>query len=341
MEEKLKRISAILLREDEDIAAVWNACKDYKSLLLDIASLELSGNAERTNLPLKNGEALGTTWAAYCLDDILRTKRFIRGTYLAVAQLLTDQNSGPVHLLYAGTGPFAALALPLTQVFTPEELQLTLLEINPISFKALERVIGYFKIDPFVRRLVLDDATQYQIPTGEKVDILLSETMQAGLRKEAQVPIAYHLLQQPEARGAILIPERIQLQLGLFNARITALEDNQYGLPENAAKILGSYFELSRQHILAEIWTKSDAFEQQIFPFAQISVPDLTASGYDKLAIFTEIAIFQEERLGLNESGLTIPLIIRDLLHDPLPFAGLKIAYSFRELPGERIEYEN
>ena len=46
-----------------------------------------------------------------CVDDIMRTRRFVRGVYHAMADML-NAREGKINLLYAGTGPFAMLVLP-------------------------------------------------------------------------------------------------------------------------------------------------------------------------------------------------------------------------------------
>lgn len=335
MKKKLKIIGDSLLQEPEDVGAVWRTCRLYKDFLLELSGLDLEGDQERNNLQLQQGMALGTTWAAYCLDDFLRTKRFIKGIHQAVNQLLGVEREQPVHLLYAGTGPFATLILPLTQYFTPEELQLTLLEINPISFNNLEKVVDLLQIESYVHRLVLADATQFQIPKGEKVDILLSETMQAGLRKEAQVPIFYHLLCQPEARDAILIPERIELFLGAYSSSMSTQKELSRTIK------FGSFFRLDRNEILSDAFLKFTSSYSATYPSAEFTIPESLHEQYDSMAVFTEIDIFQEQKLEFNESGLTVPLMLRDLRQNPASGQTVSIAYSLKDEPGEMIDFKN
>lgn len=335
MNEKLKIIGDALLQEPEDVGAVWRTCRLYKEFLLELSNLDLEGGQERDNIPLRQGMALGTTWAAYCLDDFLRTKRFIKGIHQAVTQLIQAGQNRPVHLLYAGTGPFATLILPLTRYFTPGELQLTLLEINPISFHNLERVVKILKLEDFVQSLTLADATQYQIPAGKKVDILLSETMQAGLRREAQVPIFHHLLSQPEAADAILIPERIELFLGAYSSRMSTEKD--------VSRIIkfGSFFCLDRDQLLSETFRDFSSSQSDTFSSSEFTIPDSLHEQYDSMAIFTEIDIFQEQKLAFNESGLTVPLMLRDLRRDPAAGQTVSIAYTLKDEPGEMIDFKN
>ena len=67
----------------------------------------MENDRNREDIHLANGKALGTSWAARCVDDIIRTKKFVAGVYQAVQKLLNEYPEKTVHILYAGTGPFA------------------------------------------------------------------------------------------------------------------------------------------------------------------------------------------------------------------------------------------
>lgn len=332
---RLKKISNSFLQEPEDLGSIWQNCKDYKALLLELSDLDLQSDDLRDNITLEQGVAIGTAWAAYCLDDFIRTKRFYKGIYSSIQHLQSQERNRPVHLLYAGTGPFATLVLPLISSFSPDQLQLTLLEINPNSYQNLEKMIGQLNMEPYLRRLELADATKYQIPTGEAIDVLLSETMQAGLRREAQVPIFQNLLRQDEARDAILIPERIELFLGAYASNYPPNEQ------ENHSTKLGSYFCLDRHHILKEERKAGASSSSKIYPFASFWISEALNENYDKMAIFTEIDIAHSQCLSMNESGLTIPLMIRDLHHDPASEQEIQIAYHLDDEPKEIIKFIN
>lgn len=331
MKDELKKIGDAFLESPEDPGAVWRTCRRYKDLLMELTFLDLDGEQERTNLGLEKGIALGPAWAALCLDDFLRTKRFINGIYQAVKQLRQSVRDRSIHMLYAGTGPYATLILPLTQFFTPDEIQFTLLEINPISFQNLEKVIRNLGIEDYVREVKPADATQYLIPEDEPVDIILSETMQAGLRKEAQVPIFQHLSSQPGARGAILIPERIELFLGVFVSGMSTSNSL------NRTLKFDSYFRLDRH----EITRLNQSASEEDYGISEIKIPDSLDTTYDKLAIFTEIDIFKDQQLRFNESGLTVPLLVRDLRYTPAAGETIRIGYSLQNEPGEVIAFKN
>lgn len=118
---KLRDITSVLLADELDFADLHQAIQDFRVFLLDLTQLSLEGDHLRNDVHSSGGIAIGTEWAARCIDDMLRTKRFVKG----LAEAIDDQLSRgkkPVELLYAGSGPFATLALPLLTIYAPEEL---------------------------------------------------------------------------------------------------------------------------------------------------------------------------------------------------------------------------
>lgn len=57
------------------------------------------------------GVAISPAMAAMCVDDFARTVQFLRGTLAAVADLRSTVIERAVRVLYAGCGPWAALAV--------------------------------------------------------------------------------------------------------------------------------------------------------------------------------------------------------------------------------------
>jgi len=85
--ERLQDIAPAILSEDIDYFELSNALKSYKELLLEISNLEYETEENRDNIALPHGLAIGPTWAARCLDDMMRTKKFVRGIYLAISKI--------------------------------------------------------------------------------------------------------------------------------------------------------------------------------------------------------------------------------------------------------------
>jgi hypothetical protein len=335
--EKLDRLTSIFLQEEDDYHLLTAAISEYKELLVSLSGLDLTAAETDNSLRLEGGTALGTRWAAACIDDLLRTKRFIKGTYEAVKSL-SAKGCSPVHILYAGTGPFATLVLPLTRKFTPSEIQFTLLEINPLSFSCLKKIINVLGIDDHIIAAENVDAREYRINKTHKVDILLCESMQHALLREQQVSIVASLAAQM-GNELLLIPGKIELQLAVFSFE----KHHQYMMEnkndDNYYEILGIFFELSKDTLhflpLQEDLKKSPFKTKQV----KIDIPVTAAANKHDLCVLTQISIFGNERLGLNESGLTIPYILTDLSHYKNNPLSISIAYMIAKEPSIEFEF--
>lgn len=178
----------------------------YSDMLFELADVK-SDDSQRQHIETGHGKAIGTFWAAFCARQVIRTQRFCRGLYHAITDVLSTRPNRPVHVVYAGTGPFATLALPVMLQFTPREVQFTLLEINPESFNKLKTVLRTFDVEDYVKHMELCDAITWQAPDKE-VDIVISETMERALGSEPQISIMLNMVKQlnPEV---IYIPEDI------------------------------------------------------------------------------------------------------------------------------------
>jgi hypothetical protein len=183
--------------------------------------------------------------------------------------------------------------------FTAERLQFTCLEINPVSFHAVQETFGHFGFGEFVREIIQTDAAAYRVDRHLPIDIMLSETMQYCLLEEMQVPIALNLMGQLPA-STLMIPERITLSLcevgNTADQPVTAdlgviFRVDKKSLSEYGAHGMGIDFPTTR----LEIWP---GFTTAVQPLSKL------------LAIRTHIQIYGDYRLTDYESGLTIPSII-------------------------------
>ena len=208
---------------------------------------------------------------------------------------------------------------------------------NSISYQKVQQVVQVLGIKDYVRRIVQCDATTYQIPIGERVDILLSETMQNALKREQQVPIVYNLLQQID-HEVILIPEVIELQIaGVNSARNYACRVN--GSQEPYHHIIGSFFKLDVPSVRAfyakhQYLSTSHKFLDQNF---EISKAVQTA--YSELYIFTRLCVYQNIEILPFESGLTIPYKLEDTTGKQKETLHVQVAYELGEDPDVRFSF--
>jgi hypothetical protein len=192
LKERLSQYSVDILNLENFHDKLAPAVMGYADLLFE--EFDVDGSAGREHIRTLNGNAIGTFWAAKCIREIFRTQRFSRALYSSVLEAI-GQNGRQIHVLYAGTGPFAALALPIMMMLKPEDVQFTFLEINPESIEILEQVIDLFDLHAYVKNIHQCDASLWDVPSSG-IDIVISETMSRALIAEPQVAIMLNLASQ-------------------------------------------------------------------------------------------------------------------------------------------------
>lgn len=327
---RLAQITEVILEEAIDYGRLSEALKKLKALFTEACGLDMSSDEYKKDIYHSTGKAIGTEWAAMCIDDLMRTKRFISGTHKAIREALKQKTGQPVTLLYIGTGPFATLVMPLTTVFSPAELQLILVEVNPMTVESLTNCIAGFGAQPYVKEIISADAAQLKIGNASQIDILLLECLQLALIKEQQVAITYNLLPQLR-QDAILVPQAIKLSLCLIdNKKKMALMMGES--TESYYKNLQTVFLLDKQEVAAN---KSNPPQ---FPKITTPLSQQVKTGFTTLAIATEICVFEDEKLRIDDSGLTMMYKIGRT--DELGAATeISTQYVVNEKPGWEIAY--
>ena len=328
---KLSKITKKIIREELDFYILQNAVSELKQLLETLSNMDLEAEISSKNIALQNGQAIGPKWAGMCLEDLMRTYKFMKGIHEALKALRIKNPEKPTTILYTGTGPYATLILPFLSLYKPSELQLILLEINPVSIESLKNILKAFDADEYVKAFYHCDASNFNIPSELDADILLVECMQNALRNEPQVAITYNLLPQLK-KETILIPENISLFLSLINLE----KKNKYQTATENFKAIDFYenseavFKLNKE----EVFKNDNEFKKEGFQFPEkeshFSKEQL--SNYNMITISTEITIFDTISLKIYESGLTTPLILADLKYDQ-NIIGAKTQYTLGANP--------
>lgn len=322
----LRSIADVLVSDSIDYIALSKAIHAYKNLLLEVSEVDIEDEAGKANLHVASGKAIGLTWAALCVDDLARTRAFVKGVYEAV-RLLWTRGVAPVQILYAGSGPFAALVLPVLAMYGPDDVQVTLIEVNPYSYESVKKVVPRLQLNGFIQAVHQADAATYQIREEDRVDIILSETMQRALKTEPQVSILANLVRQVE-REVIVIPEKIVLELGLLPTS-GGIENREVG---KSYRRIAEVFVVSRQTIKA---FHHAAHPRQLqFPATTLDLTGQISPGFHRLVIFTEIQVFNGTWLRTNESGLTIPWIMEDLSPPAAEGRSITLQYQVGPTPG-------
>jgi len=321
--QKLTDITNVILGQDLDYMKLKENLDDLSALFLSASKLNIDAEVNTQHLNLQSGKAIGLKWAAMCIVDLIRTKQFISGVNKAVLDKQKSKKEGPVQILYTGTGPFATLVMPLITRFSSEEIQFTCLEVNPISIQSLKNVIEALNAAPYFRAIYECDASQFQLPDATSIDIVVIEVLQLALTREPQVAITYNLIPQlPE--NVTLIPEEISLHIALID---TKKEQEHMFAADLTKEIdyltqLAEVFTINKEEILARN-KKANALT---FSEKQIQFTKAQLENHTSAVILTEIHVYDSFKLGLKESGLTIPSVFADLDHEK-ELIGLKTQY--------------
>lgn len=321
----LEEVTREILRDPVDYRRLHRAIQGFDGLMAATSSLDLDAEENRDNLHFTSGKALGTTWAAMCLREIQRTRQFVRGLHRAIREC-RQRHSRPVHLLYVGTGPYATLLLPLTTQFRPEELRVTLMEVNPRTIDSLNRVVERLDLAPYVVEIIQDNAVTHTLRAPRQYDIFLSETMQQALVKEQQVPIMLNLL--PQLRpDTIIIPETI---------RLTLVSDRweKSGQPHTLAPLL----DFNADYVSAFRRLPAASREREEFLLLDhhpLSALNLEAP--DALQVATEIQTYGPNWIRHQECSLTLPWPLVPVQRIPPNATHLTLKYHWRDVPGYQV----
>lgn len=325
MKNKLTQAARSLIKEEIDYLELTKAINDLKTVFEDVSEINFNDPSIDENIFLKTGKAIGPKWAGMCLQDLMRTKMFIKGVYKAIKEVRKNKKDTPVTILYAGTGPYATLIMPLTTLFKPSELQLILLEINPISFRNLKNTIHKLNVSDYIKEIHLCDASTFKPTPNQHVDIVLIECLQHALVKEPQVAITYNLLSHLD-KDVILIPEQISLQISVIDSakKIKYLKEITNTKRLDFYKNLETIFMLNKEEVLKN--------PSLTFPKVEVLFSEEKNKDFTQLAITTDLTIFNNEKLIIDDSGLTIPLIISNLDNENIK--GIVTQYMVSESPG-------
>lgn len=313
LKERLSQYSIDILNPENFHDKLAPAVMGYADLLFE--EFDVNSSAGREHIQTLNGNAIGTFWAAKCIREIFRTQRFSRALYSSVLGAI-GQNKRPIHVLYAGTGPFAALALPIMMMLKPEDVQFTFLEINRESIEILVQVIDLFDLHAYVKNIHQCDASLWDVPSFG-IDIVISETMSRALIAEPQVAIMLNLASQLP-KEVVFLPEEIKVSLCKLSRASRE--------PERIAELI-NFNKTSMYSIIGNSSMRNWNFNDQ----------DIQAnlSEGDQLYFMTEIRINDGNILNLDDSSLN--LLEKLKVNKKEGVINLNVKYALDKRPGFRV----
>lgn len=306
-----------------ELASIRELGLFYNGLL---SSLKIKANSKEFTHVI-GGVALSPQHAIDCLEDGVRTSRFLKGIFKAITQALEANKDAPLEVLYAGCGPLSTLILPLLPHFNSDQLRITLLDIHEESIASSKRIIEHLKMTDFFVDFKTCDATKYEHPC--KIDLLITETMDKGLTREPQASISEHLCQQLSTDG-LLIPKQISLYTGAavyselprYNPLLT---------DENVA------INIEHKQALFSVNLNS-RISYQGFESNNIAVPKNTNSTPD-ICVFAEVEIFDGISLIVGDSILGDPICVGNSIG--MEASHYTLNYSSNPSPSWTIKQKN
>jgi hypothetical protein len=295
----------------EQTAIIVNPHSSYGDLFQAVATLytwfsTITAVREDTAHPEKyrdtfasSGKLISPLGAARCMGDAMRTARFLQGVHAAILEAQQRFPGQCLELLYAGSGPFATLVLPILPLFSPDQLRVTVIDIHQESLDAVTGLLAHFGLTESINALVLDDATSYHHPAGQLFHLLVTETMQKALAQEPQVAITLHLVKQLHERG-LLVPERITVRACLADL------SKEFAFVDAAG---GSLLERARVELgtLIDVSVTSARTPTQLLTPITVHIPLDADPAVRSLILCTHITTFGAHELDDYDSGLTYP----------------------------------
>jgi len=344
---QLKVIAQTLLNERTDNADLSRALDQFARLCSEISGVnpDPSYSAWSADSFLQEGVAINPNAAALCVMDYQRSVVFIRGIYAALKSLeQSEPGDQPLKVLYAGCGPFATLLLPLLTLFSPNALEIYLVDIHQESLSSVAKLLTELNLEDYNITMVQGDACHYRHPT--LLDLVIAETMQKALEQEPQVAVTENLSTQLSENG-IFIPENITIELCLAR-----LKEEQEQLKRNELLCRERSTAMSTRHAITTLIDLSSQRIKQIFDhkhinsdldcnalaLCEVSIPSIAHLETYQPLLFTRIKVFEEHMLNDYECDLTLPSRCFDL--EPLK-AGQTFRASYLLGTYPKIHWQN
>lgn len=255
-----------------------------------------------TNVPTAVGISLSLNHAASCITDYNRTLKLLKGFVQAIRDQQKEHPDETINIFYAGCGPFALFMTIVAPIFTPEEVQFTLLEVNKKSMEVARDVVAKLELDEYLADSFTADAILFEVPDAEKYHILFSETLDALLHREGYVPILWNLLPQFK-KDIVVIPENVQITVNYKKGE----EEVPFGTAFDTRAVLKET-------------PKTDLLPSK-FDTKSLSLKD--APNYDSIVIDTLVTVYKDAALTRGESSISLAIevpIEKPVIHEYVDF---------------------
>jgi hypothetical protein len=282
------------------------AALDWCQWGLDLLGVDENEQAIRpdaffADIRLETGKAISPLGAARCVREYRRTAVFLQAMQAALDCVRTRFPGETIHVLEAGCGPLAPLALAFAVRHPPEQVQFTLLDLHPAGLAGATRIAEELGVGRSIRAGIAADATTVRFSEAGRPHLIACEVLLRALSREPQVAATMNLA--PQLRpGGIFLPERIDVEAGLldwgkWHRKITSPADSPEGALQ-AIEELGLVFRL-------------DPRAPPPVRAGRIAATTVPVPAHDPgrrpLHLFTRIEVFGGHRLGDFDCSLNLP----------------------------------
>jgi predicted RNA methylase len=268
-----------------------------------------------TNVPTEVGVSLSLNHAASCMTDYRRTHKLLIGIVQAIRDLQAEKPNELIRVFYAGSGPLAPFFTMVAPLFSSEEIQFTLLEVNKKSMAVAKELIDNLELNAYVDDFYTADAITFEIPNAKTYDILFSETLDSLLNRESYVPILWNFLPQLK-EDVTVIPENVQIKV---NYKDPNGEEKPFGIAFDTRKML----------------KETPKTEELPDKLPTVSLPLKDAANYDSIILDTEVKIYKDCMLTRGESSISLALEVP--IQKPVMNQYADFVYTIKPTPGLKI----
>jgi hypothetical protein len=298
----LEECAEVLLESRSNVESLTDAAERLYSMLSGAETLP----RDAAPIRLRSGLAIAPADAGACVRDAVRSAMFLRAIIAAFRELAMRRGGQTIEIVYAGTGPFAALVVPLLSRIS-SGARFTFLDCHVASIASVRNVLEFFGYSSVAHQLIVGDATEYV--HDREVDMLIVETMQRALTIEPQVAIGRHFAQQLRSDG-VMVPERIEIDFAFVSDAVDVR--------------VGRVMEVSLQ-------TLRDGWPLR----GELTMPSPPRGA--RPAFQTRIRTYCEHVIPEGASGLTQPEYVWDLADVR---SGEEITFSYSMGASPRIRFE-
>ena len=312
-----RELTEVLLFGKDDYVSIYHCVHALHDFYAGVTGISASDTTDE-NVNLPTGKAISPGQAANCLLDLRRTAVFMRGIYKSILQLQKDFPDQPIHILYAGCGPYATLLTPITTMFTPEQIRYHLMDVQERSIESVKKLYEQIHGSVYVEEFIVADAATYRI--DKPIHLVVVETMQSALMKEPQVAITRNLLPQLMEK-AIFLPQEISITAQLLDREMEA-QGHLVGGAEPVRINLGEVYRIG-------------ALRKDVAGPVSVEIPAASRADLE-LRLLTDITVFEDEQLGIYNCGITNPMFVAEV--GALAGGSVRFEYEMGEKPGFKWE---